>query len=125
LLKVADDILYPGSADWIFLQGLWSSLALIAGRYREAMQRANVALEGTERMQSDRFGAAARTTIALAANALGHKSEATEHIDAALGVVDRCGTPWTQASAYRAAAQITGNRRLRRKAAALAALLRS
>jgi tetratricopeptide (TPR) repeat protein len=125
LLKAADDILYAGSADWIFLQGLWSSLALIAGRYREAMQRANVALEGTERMQSDRFGAAARTTIALAANALGHKSEATEHIDAALGVVDRCGTPWTQASAYRAAAQITGNRRLRRKAAALAALLRS
>lgn len=124
LLKQAEGKFHEGAPDWIFLQGLWSSIALNGGRHQEAMERASAVASATEKLGSVRYQAAACTTVALAAHALHEEAVAKEQITAVLMVVDQYGTPWTQAQAYRAAADITGNRRHRRKADALVAELR-
>jgi tetratricopeptide (TPR) repeat protein len=116
LLRAADGNFPKGGPDWILLQGLWADYALQAKRYREAVVRATEVERATERMGNPRFQASVRTTIALAAHALGEQGEAHERLLSALEVIDAYGTPWTRWSTYVAAAEITGERRHRRQA---------
>jgi len=116
LLSAADGVFPAGSPDWILLQGLWAEYALQAKRYPEAVARAVDVEQASRRMGNVRFAAAARTTIALAAHALGKQGDAKEQVHAALDVIDDFGTPWTRWTAYQAAATITGDRRHRRTA---------
>jgi tetratricopeptide (TPR) repeat protein len=115
LLQGAEGVFPAGSPDWILFRGLQAECALQAQRYEEAIALATDVESAVERMGNPRFGAAARTTIALAAHALGKQKEAQEQMSSALEVIDAYGTPWTRLSAYRAAATITGERRHRRR----------
>jgi tetratricopeptide (TPR) repeat protein len=115
LLQAADGNFPKGGPDWILLRGLQAEYALQTQRYGEAIVLASEVERATERMGNVRFQAAARTTIALAAHALGKSREANEQLHSALEVIDDYGTPWTRLSAYRAAATITGDRRHRRR----------
>ena len=114
-LEAADGAFPEGSPDWILFRGLQAEFALQAGRYADAMALATEVERAVERMGNVRFAAAARTTIALAAHALGKQKQAQEQVRSALEVIDDYGTPWTRLSAYEAAATITGDRRHRRR----------
>lgn len=114
LLLAAEGAFPEGSPDWILFRGLYADYALHAEQYRQAIAFASEVESAIGRMGNARFQAAARTTIALAAHALGKRKEAHEQVHSALEVVDDYGTPWTRMSAYRAAAMITGDWRHRR-----------
>ena len=115
LLQSAEGKFPKGGPDWILLHGLQAEYALQTHQYGEAIARATEVERAIERMGNVRFQAAARTTIALAAHALGKRREANEQVHSALEVIDDYGTPWTRLSTYRAAATITGDRRHRRR----------
>jgi tetratricopeptide (TPR) repeat protein len=115
LLQAAEGNFPKGGPDWILLRGLQAEYALQTEQYREAIALASEVERAIERMGNVRFQAAARTTIALAAHALGKRREAREQVHSALEVIDDYGTPWTRLSTYRAAATITGERRHQRR----------
>jgi hypothetical protein len=115
LLQAAEGNFPKGGPDWILLRGLQAEYALQTEQYREAIALASEVERAIERMGNVRFQAAARTTIALAAHALGKRREAHEQVHSALEVIDDYGTPWTRLSTYRAAATITGERRHQRQ----------
>ena len=115
LLQAAEGNFPKGGPDWILLRGLQAEYALQTEQYREAITLASEVELAIERMGNVRFQAAARTTIALAAHALGKRREAHEQVHSALEVIDDYGTPWTRLSTYRAAATITGERRHQRR----------
>jgi tetratricopeptide (TPR) repeat protein len=115
LLHAADGVFPDGGPDWILFRGLQAEYALQAERFEDAIALAIEVESAVERMGNVRFAAAVRTTIALAAHALGKQQQAREQVRSALEVIDDYGTPWTRLSAYRAAAAITGDRLHRRR----------
>ena len=125
LLQAADGVFPEGGPDWILLRGLQAEDALQAKRYEQAIALGCEVEAATSRMGNVRFGAAVRTTIALAAHALGKQKEACEQVRSALEVIDDYGTPWTRLSAYRAAATITGEGSHRRRVREIGRSLRA
>jgi ATP/maltotriose-dependent transcriptional regulator MalT len=115
LLQVAQGVFPDGSPDWILFRGLEAEFAVRTERYEDALRMATEVERAVERMGNVRYAAAARTTIALAAHALGKRKEAQEQMHSALEVIDEYGTPWTRLNAYKAATTITGDRRHRRR----------
>jgi tetratricopeptide (TPR) repeat protein len=120
----ARDVLAPNS-----LENIYSSLAEAQARvsthgYALAARAAREAYEAASRIRSDRLAGTALRLLAESSAGLGRAEDAREYALAAVARLESDGPPVALLQAYQAAGRITGDRRLRSRAAELASALR-
>jgi tetratricopeptide (TPR) repeat protein len=111
------------------LESIYSSLVEAQARlstraYARASSAARSARVAASAIQSDRLAGSALRLLAESAEGLGRIDEAREHILDAIAALEREGPLYALHQAYRAAARITGDRKIRRSALELGAVLK-
>lgn len=119
ILRVARQFEPEGGREWAHMLGLESDYYERAGRFIESLRCAEKALRAARAMGSPRVEAAALRSMAKAEMRLGHRAKAGEYITSSLSLVERSGSPNSCINSYRAAAEITGDRRYAAAAAEL------
>ena len=123
LARRALDVLAPSSLESIYSRLAEAQASVTTRAFSAGRSAAMVAYDAARRIGSDRLAGTALRLMAESAAGLGGREEARAFALGAVACLEREGPPFALLQAYRVAARIAGDRRLRGRAAELSAAL--